>query len=69
MSRANVWNEGAIVWGKSNADGFHELAILVHVDNGGTVVIQQEDAAIVTNRESLPDLIAELRRIHKGGAQ
>lgn len=36
-------------------------AIMVHVDSGGTLVVQQRDAQIIIDRGTIPELIAVLK--------
>ena len=50
MSEGKAWNDATVFWQQSESDGA-EAALLVHVDNGGTLVINQDGQEIVLNRD------------------
>lgn len=62
MPTIPVWNRGRVLYQETAAtEEIPEPALLIHVDNGGTLVIDQEGRQITINRGSLKPLIAELR--------
>lgn len=62
MPTIPVWHHGRVLY-QETGDGeeIPEPALLIHVDNGGTLVIDQEGRYITINRGTLKPLIAELR--------
>lgn len=57
-----VWNLGRVLYQTADEDSsLPEAAVLIHVDNGGALVLQQEGRQIVLNRASLAELLRELR--------
>lgn len=68
MSVARPLNRARVLWGSPREDGLGGLtepAILLHVDNGGSICLEQGTSIIILNRESLPELIRELRLIYR----
>jgi hypothetical protein len=57
-----VLNQGRVLYQDADGDGLPEPALLIHRDEGETLVIQQEDRWITLNNSSLRALIAELRK-------
>lgn len=44
-----VWNHGEVFWQEGGED-LPEPAILIHVDNGGAMILQQENRYITLTR-------------------
>ena len=61
-----VWNNGHVLWQIAPEDtGIAEQAIVAHVDNGGTLCLEQEENCITVNWESVPELIHLLKGLAK----
>ena len=54
---------GYVLWQQWPDGSCPDEALLVHVDAGGTMVIEQREHSLVFNRETLPELIRLLRRV------
>lgn len=57
----------AVIWQPYVDGGGSEPALLVHSDACGLLVIQQEDRHVLIQRESLPELIKQLKRLAAEG--
>ena len=45
-----TWNHGHVIWQRAaDCDEIPEAALLAHIDNGGTLVIEQEEQSIVVS--------------------
>lgn len=65
--RGKVLNHGVILWSAGTEDGRGEEALLVHLDNGDTLCIEQEGRQIVLDRSLSQQLRDELSRRLKAG--
>lgn len=53
----------AVIWQPYIEGSGSEPALLVHSDAGGLLVIRQEDREVLIQRETLPELIKQLKRL------
>lgn len=56
-----TFQKAKIIWQTADEDSVPDAAILVHEDSGGMICLEQEDACIVLNRGTIPDLIKTLK--------
>lgn len=57
-----------VIWQPyTEGSGAGEPALLVHHDAGGLLVIRQEDNEVLIQRETLPELIKQLKRLATEG--
>lgn len=63
---AKVWNSGEVIWQDFVEQGdICNPAILLHLDSGGSIVMNQEGREIVLTPQSVPELIGALKTMHK----
>lgn len=61
MEETTIFNHGRVIWQTTDPDvGIPEVAIAAHVDNDGTIVLEQEGRSIVLNERTVPDLARAL---------
>lgn len=58
-----LFNQPHVLYQSNSVDEFPNTAVCVHVDNGGTICIEQEDNCIVLNPESVPELCKLLKKL------
>jgi hypothetical protein len=64
MTPTKVWNQGTVVWQEADLEAcVPEVAILVHVDNGGVIVLEQEGRHIVVGKGTVKGLCKVLTAI------
>ena len=57
-----VWNHGRLVYQSAEVDDdVPNEAVLVHIDNGGSLCLEQAGSVIVLNRGTLKDLTAAIK--------
>lgn len=62
MSITKSFNHGRVVYQTADSDDeLCEPAVLVHVDNGGFVLLSQDGREIVLNRATLKDLVTAIK--------
>lgn len=62
-----AWNDALVFYQDGDDDdAVPEPALLIHIDQGGTLVIQQESRAITINRASFAALLRTLRTFLPG---
>ncbi len=62
MSVTTIFNKGRVLWQEPIEDGLPELPVVLHVDNGGTICLEQEKHVVVSPA-SVPELCRELMRL------
>ena len=67
MLKSKVWNTGTILWQEGDADGISNAALLIHRDNGGTLILQQENDCIVLDDSTVRPLVQLLTEMVKAG--
>lgn len=65
MQVSNVFNQGQVLWDDGGEDGVFEQPLVVHVDSGGVIVIDQGDQEIVFQPRMVETLCKSLREIAK----
>jgi len=63
MSVTTVFNKGRVLWQEVSDEGIPELPIVLHVDAGGTICLEQEKSTIVLSPSSVSELCRELSRL------
>lgn len=59
-----VMHRGRIVYQTADEDcSMPEPALIVQVDNGGTLILQQENRYLTINRNAIPELIKALKQV------
>ena len=59
-----TWNHGHVIWQRAaDCDEIPEAALLAHIDNGGTLVIEQEEQSIVVSPRAVDELCKVLRKL------
>jgi hypothetical protein len=58
-----VWKNGVVVWQETTEEGITELPVLVHIDSGGSIVLNQEDRSIVLQRSTIKTLCEVLKKL------
>jgi hypothetical protein len=61
-----VWKSGVVVWQEAPEDSVPELPVLVHIDSGGIIVLDQEDRSIVLQPGTVKQLCEVLKSMAKG---
>ena len=65
MSASKVFNSGVIVWQHGDDENVGNPALLLHVDNGNTLVLEQEGREICIDWSTVEPLIKALREKQK----
>jgi hypothetical protein len=60
-----VWKSARVIWQRAVDDGVPEAAILAHIDNGGTIVLEQENQSLVISPAAVPELVKVLRTLQR----
>jgi hypothetical protein len=60
-----IFNKGHLVWQGYVEGEAPELPILVHVDNGGVLVLSQEGRDIVIQPQTVKDLCETMKKVLK----
>ena len=55
-------HRGRIVWQKYIDGQTPELPVLVHIDNGDSLILSQEGRDIVLNPDTVPDLLKAIKQ-------
>lgn len=69
-----VWQAGRVLWQEGDDNGLPEPAILAHVDNGGCLILQQEDRWITItptarNLKALKSVLDAVFKASKGDSE
>ena len=65
MSVTTIFNKGHVLWQEVGDEGIPELPIVLHVDSGGTICLEQEQNTIVLQPSAVKELCHELVRLQK----
>jgi hypothetical protein len=60
-----VWKSARVIWQRAVDDCVPEAAILAHIDNGGTIVLEQENQSLVISPAAVPELVKVLRTLQR----
>lgn len=64
MSVTKVLNKGRVVWQIPDEQvGVPEAAVLIHLDNGGTLVLEQENRYIDVSKAAVPEICRVLKEV------
>lgn len=61
----NVFNHGRVIWDDGGEDGTFEQALVVHIDSGGALVIDQAGQEIVLQPRTVETLCKVLREFSR----
>jgi hypothetical protein len=65
---SKVFKNGFVIW-QSPGEEIPEVAILGHVDNGGSIVLEQEGRSLVIQEGTVRNLISVLLELQKEAAK
>ena len=64
-SITRVFKFGRVVWQKYLDGDAPELPVILHVDNGDSIIVSQEGRDVILHPDTLPDFIKAIKQVEK----
>jgi hypothetical protein len=64
-SITRIFKFGRVVWQRYIDGEVPELPVIIHIDNGDSIIISQEGRDVILNPDTLPDFIKAIKQAEK----